>query len=142
MSILKFGKGLVDNDGKLKFKPLPAGTYKCRITKIEEKKSGENSKYPGMPYLNFKACIAPGEEHEGKPFFFMVSLPHDIMDEEDRDFCITKMKRLMNACQIEAGDEGQVDTSDFIGQELNLVVIETTYKNEPKNEVKDYLPLE
>ena len=142
MSIFKFGKALVDSEGKLKFKPLPAGTYKCRITKVEEKESGENSKHPGSPYLNFKACIAPGEEHEGRPFFFMISLPHEKMEEEAKDLSVTKMKRLMNACQIDAGDQGEVDTSDFIGQELQLVVIETTYKDEPKNEVKDYLPLE
>lgn len=41
--------------------PVPAGVYKARITGVEEKSTGPNSKNPGSPYLNWKLTIFGAE---------------------------------------------------------------------------------
>lgn len=132
--------GLKSSDGQV-FHPIEPGKYNCRITKVEEKLTKDTSKFPKSPYWNFKAVVKEDEaSHAGKVLFFMCMLPTDELKQKDiemYEMCVNKMRRVMDACQLEVSDSEEVDSQDFIGAELALVVV---IKND-KNEVSDQLPI-
>ena len=42
------------------FDPLPTGSYYCRITDVEERWCGQESKNPGKPYWNIEFTVQDG----------------------------------------------------------------------------------
>ena len=47
------------------FDPLPTGAYYCRITDVEDRECGPESKNPGKPYWSIEFTIQDGP-HEGR----------------------------------------------------------------------------
>lgn len=139
MSIFKFD-GVAESDGVV-FPSLPAGQYDCRVTKVEERMtSPQAEKYPQHPYLNFSAIVKEGQEGEGQKLFFMVMSPEG-MDGEDKRKSIAKMKHLLDACQMDVPEDGNIESQDFVSQELRLVVIQSNRGGQAGNEVTDFLPI-
>jgi len=83
--------------------------------------------YPGA------TCIMQGEEFEGHPFFFMVGIPCEGMKKDEVERCVNNMKLVMNACQMKVENDESVDSQDFVGQELALVVTVEQYEGKDKN---------
>lgn len=121
------------------FITVPAGTYRARITKIEEKVTGPNSQHPGSPMLVFTTKLVD-ENANGQVLFMNIMLPTENMDEDKKRMCISRIKRVGIACGLNMDDDA-FDTGDFMGQEFKAVVSLTTTDGVKKNEIKDQLPL-
>ena len=133
--------GLKDSDGVV-FKTIPAGQYPARITKIETKTTSENAKkYKGVPYWNFTARVIEGNEGEGSQHFFMAMLPAEEMDKSDQQRNVDQIKHYAIAAGLDIEND-ELDSQDFIGQEVLLVITEKTVEGVKKNEVKEVLPIQ
>ena len=140
MSVASF-KGLKESDGEV-FKARPAGNYPCRITDVEEKVSKlKEGGGGGNPYWNFKAKVLEGNDEEGAVFYFMNSVPYEGMTDEQHQRAVDGMRHIVDACGMEPTED--VDSSDFISEELALVVTIGTNKQTGKeqNRVSDQLPM-
>jgi hypothetical protein len=62
-----------DNAPQMDFEPLPAGDYTMAIMESEIKISGENSKYPGIKYLNLTFEVVDGKG-TGRKVFHILNL--------------------------------------------------------------------
>jgi hypothetical protein len=51
-----------------KFDPLPAGDYVAKVTDVEFREAGENSKTPGATYLHWEFTVQEGE-HATRKFW-------------------------------------------------------------------------
>lgn len=136
MSIVKVA-GLKENDG-LVFPILPAGTYKCRITDVEPRETGPNSKNPGSPMLRIGTKVSAGEEQEGHVQSFFVLLPTPEMDSESRQRTISRIKRICIAAGLDV-EEDSFDTDDLMGAELRLVVTVEEREGTKRNNIVDQL---
>ena len=121
------------------FITVPAGTYRTRITKVEEKPSGANSKHPGSPMLVFTTKLVE-DTAQGQVLFMNIMLPAEHMDEDQKRMSVSRIKRVALACGLNVDDDS-FDTADFMGQEFKAVVALTTTDGVKKNEIKDQLPL-
>ncbi len=130
--------GLEKSDGEV-FKAIPAGRVPARIVNVKIKQSGQNAKYPGSDYLNFQAKVKEGHENEGKVLFFMTGLPHDKQSKEAKQMCVDQLKHYALSAEVEVSDD--FDFSDFMGQEVCLVVIQERREGKTVNRVTDVLPI-
>ena len=106
-------------------KPVPAGKYKCQITKCEER----DSKSSSNKYLNWTFTIVDGSDYQGRSLFFMTMLsPAN---------ALFKLKKLCESIGSGCFDANSVDTDAMIGQEVMAKVVLTTNKEtgEPQNNV-------
>ena len=129
--------GLNDANGEV-FPTVPAGSYKARITNVEEKVSGSASKNPGSPMIKFTVKLVD-DAAQGQTLFMNVMLPTEHMDEDQKNMSINRIKRVAIACAVPVTDE--FDTSDLMGQEFKAVVSLQEKDGVKKNDIKDQLPL-
>jgi len=127
--------GIRESDGEV-FKTIPAGKYPCRITKIEDGESSDQSKYPGSPVIRIGAKVMKGNEHADAYLQWTVPLPHDQMNDEERRQAVARIKRILIAANIEV-EEDAFDTDDLMGAELGLIISEDTKDGITRNNIKD-----
>lgn len=109
--------------------PLPPGYYQAAVAACEQKTSRA-----GNPYLSWVFNVVSPEEFMGKKAFYNTSLLHN---------ALWNLKRVLLALGVpEENLEGQIelDTSEFLGAECTLVVVEDEYEGETTGDVKQILP--
>lgn len=129
--------GLKEASGEV-FPTIPAGSYKARITKVEETVTGKDSKNPGSPMLKFTVKLIDAEA-QNQQLFMNILLPCQNADAEKNEMSKNRVKRLVIACGLTADD--QFDTGDFMGAEFLAVVALTEKDGVKRNEIKDQLPI-
>ena len=63
--------------------------------------------------------------------------------EKSPDFyeqCVAGIKHMMIACGMDAPEDGEMDSQDFMGQECKAIVKVGTYEGKERSEVADLLP--
>ena len=147
MSLIN-AKGLQDADGDTSFPTIPAGKYRFRVTKVEDKvtkslEENPDAKYPSCASWSFTCRVQSDDEAEAKVTLFNYCiLPHTDMAPDQYQWCLNNLKHFMLACAVESeGDE--IDSADFMGCEFDGMVIERTGTDgKPRNELKDTMPVE
>ena len=108
------------------FEKIEPGTYLARVEKIEQRMSQANK-----PYLNWTFNIVGGQ-YDGRKAFYMTSLAPN---------ALWKLKdMLVNACGLDREDlkgSFDFDETEFIGEEVALIVGEEEYQGEMRDRVLD-----
>lgn len=120
------------------FKPIPAGTYRARVTDGELRESGPNSKNPGSEYINWEFTISHGDFEGRKQWLNTSLLPHALFG----------LKGLIAATGKFTDEELASDDFDFDINELlegnpevMIVVNQSEYEGETRNNVKRVKPV-
>lgn len=108
--------------GSSGFDALPDGEYACRLSNVDDTRSGDKG-----PYWTWEFTIPEGQPYAGRRFWSITSL-----SEAARPM----LKRMFDAFNVPA----DTDTDDLIGRMANVkvkTVIQTkgAATGEPKNEV-------
>jgi hypothetical protein len=139
-------KGLKNSDGVV-FKPVPAGRYKVRCTKVDSKTTSPTSKkYQNHPYKSFCFMVTEGQDQENRKVFDIIMDSHDdegnlIVSQEDAERTAAQYMNLMTAMDMEIPDDEAFDTQDFVGRECLAVVSISGTGKDARNNITDYLPL-
>ena len=108
------------------FEKIEPGTYLARVEKIEQRMSQANK-----PYLNWTFNIVGGQ-YDGRKAFYMTSLAPN---------ALWKLKdMLVNAFGLDREDlkgSFDFDETEFIGEEVALIVGEEEYQGEMRDRVLD-----
>lgn len=108
------------------FEKIEPGTYLARVEKIEQKMSQANK-----PYLNWTFTIVGGQ-YDNRKAFYMTSLAPN---------ALWKLKEmLVNAfgkSKEELAGAFDFDETDYIGEEVALIIGEEEYQGEMRDRVLD-----
>lgn len=108
------------------FEKIEPGTYLARVSKIEQRMSQAQK-----PYLNWEFTIVGGE-YDGRKAWYMTSLSPN---------ALWKLKEvLINAFGKDKEDLAgnfEFDETDYIGEEVALVIGEEEYNGEMRDRVLD-----
>lgn len=116
------------------FDPIPAGEYHVKITDVELKECGENSKNPGKPYWGLEFTVQEGEYEDRKVWTnCMLFSP-----------ALYTLSQLMKSLghNITEGSFELPDGEDLIGRDVVIIVkiqgkrVVNGTEYEPRNDVK------
>ena len=108
------------------FEKIEPGTYLARVTKIEQRMSQANK-----PYLNWEFQIVGGEYDNRKAWYITSLAPNALWKLKDM---------LINAfgkSKEELAGEFDFDETEFIGEEVALIIGEEEYNGEMRDRVLD-----
>ena len=124
------------------FTPIPSGTYYARVTDIETKECGENSKNPGKPYWHIEFTVQEGE-YNGRKLWTNAMLFEGALYTTAQLLRATGFAKSLQTGEIP-------DEEQLISKEVDLVVkkLRDKYREEQdgdgvaqwKNEVKGIKP--
>lgn len=100
---------------------LPAGSYVCKITKVEVKDGAKGK------YLNWELTVGTGPEKGGK-IYHITSLTVK---------ALFKLREFMIACGLDVPKKmTDIDTDKIIGRIVGIDVIDSTYRDKTTGETK------
>ena len=128
----------------LDFTPVPTGKYECRVTDIELRECGPNSKNPGKPYWAIEFTVQDGE-FENRKFWTNAMLFEGALYTTAQLLKATGYAHMVRPGEIELPDAEDIISKPVL---LNVRRVRDTYAEERdgdgevqwKNEVKGILP--
>ena len=113
-------------DDVVEQKPLPKGRYPTQITAGELKETGERSKNPGRPIMQFTVGFTgPSKEEQAAPVVrHYVALPHEEDEPASYNFKLLLLKRFLVTYNIPFSNDFDPEETVFaaIGQTAEVEV--------------------
>lgn len=144
--ILEVKKEFDEATGERTYPVIPAGVYDAQIMEVVECKSGEQSAHPNTPMTKLKFVISdPDDEVNGFSLYSWFRHPvgegTEWMDDKTRKELTNAFKRLWIATAAPVGESGP-DTDDLLYTSCRIdVSLDNKDPNQPRNNIKDVLPL-
>jgi len=106
---------------------IPEGRYPARIDKIEERPSKKGE----VPSWNITFAITSDEAQGRKAFNTFGMAPN----------ALWKFRELLEAIGVEASGEADLDSDDYLGQEVGIIITHEEYEGKLRTRIGQFYRL-
>lgn len=121
-----------DLSDALDMSPIEPGTYKARIEAVTAKTSSK-----GNPMIEVDFVVFTGDREAPRKTWLVISGAGAYGFEQL--LRATGFDDIADAYKDKSATKPPFDTDNFVGQELNVVIVTEMYNNEPRDKISTYL---